>query len=90
MQEQTTTSTPVEPSANIAQDEKPVIQSSRVENDNDSVSHPIANGVDKMNIEDELSDIQMCIRHGCTNRAVNNPEWEQEFCSNECVIIHCK
>ncbi|VEN46676.1 unnamed protein product [Callosobruchus maculatus] len=26
-----------------------------------------------------------CIRHGCPNPAVTNPEWEDEYCSNECV-----
>ncbi|KAH1003063.1 hypothetical protein HUJ05_011009 [Dendroctonus ponderosae] len=31
-----------------------------------------------------------CMRHGCTNRAVSSPEWEEEYCSNECVISHCQ
>ncbi|XKL60989.1 hypothetical protein PGB90_008046 [Kerria lacca] len=45
---------------------------------------------DKHAIEVETQNIQMCIRDGCINQAVNNPEWEQEFCSNDCVIIHCR
>lgn len=48
------------------------------------------NGVDKVSLENEIPSTQMCIRNGCANRAVNNPEWEQEFCSNDCVIIHCR
>lgn len=31
-----------------------------------------------------------CIRHGCTNPAVSNCEWEDEYCSNECVVSHCR
>ncbi|XP_071517824.1 uncharacterized protein [Panulirus ornatus] len=30
-----------------------------------------------------------CIRSGCNNPAVHNPEWEDEYCSNECVVSHC-
>ncbi|KAG8323804.1 TOX high mobility group box member 3, partial [Homalodisca vitripennis] len=30
-----------------------------------------------------------CIRHGCQNPAITNPEWEDEYCSNECVVTHC-
>jgi hypothetical protein len=31
-----------------------------------------------------------CIRHGCPNPAVVNTDWEDEYCSNECVITHCR
>ncbi|XP_014272283.1 TOX high mobility group box family member 3 isoform X2 [Halyomorpha halys] len=31
-----------------------------------------------------------CIRAGCTNIAVANSEWEDEYCSNECVVTHCR
>ncbi|XP_017793160.1 PREDICTED: TOX high mobility group box family member 3-like [Habropoda laboriosa] len=31
-----------------------------------------------------------CIRHGCPNPAVANSEWEDEYCSNECVVSHCR
>ncbi|KAJ8976256.1 hypothetical protein NQ317_000818, partial [Molorchus minor] len=27
-------------------------------------------------------------RHGCPNPAITNPEWESEYCSNECVVSH--
>ena len=40
--------------------------------------------------ENEIPVVQMCIRNGCINSAVNNPEWEQEFCSNDCVVMHCR
>ncbi|XP_034411916.1 TOX high mobility group box family member 4-like [Cyclopterus lumpus] len=31
----------------------------------------------------------MCIRAGCTNAAMESPEWDNEYCSNECVATHC-
>lgn len=31
-----------------------------------------------------------CIRVGCPNQAVPNSEWEDEYCSNECVVSHCR
>lgn len=33
---------------------------------------------------------QSCIRTGCTNAAVQSNDWEDEYCSNECVITHCR
>lgn len=33
---------------------------------------------------------QNCIRNGCPNPAVCSPDWEDEYCSNECVITHCR
>lgn len=54
----------------------------------ENAKQDIANG--NMPAETVIQSIQMCIRSGCANEAVNNPEWEQEFCSNECVILHCK
>ena len=26
---------------------------------------------------------------GCDSLAIRNPEWEDEYCSNECVVAHC-
>lgn len=31
----------------------------------------------------------MCIREGCTHPAVNNAQWQEEYCSQECVVSHC-
>ncbi|XP_065572089.1 TOX high mobility group box family member 3-like isoform X2 [Artemia franciscana] len=31
-----------------------------------------------------------CIRAGCVNPAVFSPEWDDEYCSNECVVSHCR
>jgi len=31
-----------------------------------------------------------CIRQGCAAMAVKSPEWEDEYCSNKCVVSHCR
>ena len=31
-----------------------------------------------------------CIRQGCPAKAVKSPEWEDEYCSNKCVVAHCR
>jgi hypothetical protein len=33
---------------------------------------------------------QYCIREGCVRMAIRSPEWEDEYCSPECVVAHCK
>lgn len=30
-----------------------------------------------------------CIRAGCGRPSVRNTEWEDEYCSNQCVVLHC-
>ncbi|XP_048762477.2 thymocyte selection-associated high mobility group box protein TOX-like isoform X2 [Ostrea edulis] len=32
----------------------------------------------------------MCIRNGCTNSTIDSPGWDNEYCSNECVVNHCR
>lgn len=36
------------------------------------------------------STAQNCIRIGCTNPAIVSNDWEDEYCSYECVITHCR
>lgn len=31
-----------------------------------------------------------CIRNGCVNAAVDSADWDKEYCSNECVVSHCR
>ncbi|XP_004525619.1 TOX high mobility group box family member 4 [Ceratitis capitata] len=38
----------------------------------------------------EAGAVQMCTRENCNKRAIINPDWEDEYCSNECVVIHCR
>lgn len=37
-----------------------------------------------------VSTTQKCTREKCANRAIINPDWEDEYCSNECVVTHCR
>ena len=36
-----------------------------------------------------VSDGSVCIRVGCNKPSVRNVEWEDEYCSNQCVVLHC-
>ncbi|XP_063704765.1 TOX high mobility group box family member 3-like isoform X2 [Culicoides brevitarsis] len=38
----------------------------------------------------EPNGTMTCIRHGCRNPAIVSSDWEDEYCSNECVITHCR
>lgn len=59
-------------------------------------SHHVPGGADQMAptpnnaYHHHQSNVQQkCIRNGCTNQAITSPDWEDEYCSNECVINHC-
>ena len=41
------------------------------------------------NILDFVKYFCSIIRLGCTNPSVRNVEWEDEYCSNQCVVAHC-
>ncbi|KAK1890033.1 TOX high mobility group box family member 4-B [Dissostichus eleginoides] len=36
------------------------------------------------------SSRNLCVRAGCTKPAVENKDWDLEYCSNECVATHCR
>jgi len=40
--------------------------------------------------KEEAKEQQYCIREGCIRMAIKSPEWEDEYCSPECVVAHCK
>ncbi|GAB6020754.1 hypothetical protein CHUAL_003415 [Chamberlinius hualienensis] len=31
-----------------------------------------------------------CLRNGCTNPTIDSTEWDSEYCSNDCVVSHCR
>ncbi|KAM5192406.1 TOX high mobility group box family member 4 [Mantella aurantiaca] len=31
-----------------------------------------------------------CVRSGCDNTPVESKDWDNEYCSNECVVKHCR
>ncbi|BES95311.1 FAD1 flavin adenine dinucleotide synthetase homolog (S. cerevisiae) [Nesidiocoris tenuis] len=47
-------------------------------------------GVDGNGSPSDPASSNRCIRVGCPNLAVANSEWEDEYCSNECVVTHCR
>ncbi|BFF97253.1 TOX high mobility group box family member 4 [Drosophila madeirensis] len=38
----------------------------------------------------EAAQAPKCTREQCNKPAIINPDWEDEYCSNECVVIHCR
>ncbi|XP_037869150.1 TOX high mobility group box family member 3 isoform X3 [Bombyx mori] len=48
------------------------------------------NGHPQQSTEQNEKRSNSCIRQGCTNPAISNSEWEDEYCSNECVVSHCR
>jgi hypothetical protein len=58
--------------------------------------HPVFHGPSVMPVPkknevrpEDITD-NICIRQGCNLFAIKSPEWEDEYCSNECAIRHCK
>lgn len=58
---------------------------------NSSIDSPMPSPPSQQNqLITEAGSVQKCIRDNCTKRAIINPDWEDEYCSNECVVIHCR
>ncbi|XP_072013453.1 uncharacterized protein [Amphiura filiformis] len=32
----------------------------------------------------------VCRRNGCNKPTIDSPDWDNEYCSNECVVDHCR
>ncbi|EDV50184.1 TOX high mobility group box family member 4 isoform X1 [Drosophila erecta] len=45
---------------------------------------------DQIQLLTEAARVQKCTREQCNKPAIINPDWEDEYCSNECVVIHCR
>ncbi|XP_017862617.1 PREDICTED: TOX high mobility group box family member 4-B isoform X2 [Drosophila arizonae] len=45
---------------------------------------------DQIQLLTEAATVQKCTREQCNKPAIINPDWEDEYCSNECVVIHCR
>lgn len=37
-----------------------------------------------------LSPRPRCVRSGCDNPPVSSSDWDNEYCSSECVVKHCR
>uniref|UniRef100_A0A1A9Z729 HMG box domain-containing protein n=1 Tax=Glossina pallidipes TaxID=7398 RepID=A0A1A9Z729_GLOPL len=55
-----------------------------------TITSPVTPSTLDKQTPDKASPIQMCIRENCKKRAIINPDWEDEYCSNECVVLHCR
>lgn len=44
----------------------------------------------KASTSNQVQTAQKCTREKCKKPAIVNPDWEDEYCSNECVILHCR
>lgn len=38
----------------------------------------------------EPSGRERCIRSGCPNPAAESRVWDNEYCSSECLVAHCR
>uniref|UniRef100_UPI00358FE62A TOX high mobility group box family member 3-like isoform X2 n=1 Tax=Myxine glutinosa TaxID=7769 RepID=UPI00358FE62A len=38
----------------------------------------------------EMCALPKCVRMGCSNPPVASVDWDNEFCSSECVVSHCR
>lgn len=73
------------------QQQQQMIHSNPTKSDSLSNSPPAVNSVTQAaNMAGQRPTSNACIRHGCPNPAVANSEWEDEYCSNECVVSHCR
>ena len=53
--------------------------------DSRSAGGPVA----RLSPEPSQPGLLQCIRSGCEKASVRNLEWEDEYCSNQCVVLHC-
>ncbi|KAH8302352.1 hypothetical protein KR044_005481 [Drosophila immigrans] len=45
---------------------------------------------EQIQLVNEAAAVPKCTREFCNKPAIINPDWEDEYCSNECVVIHCR
>ncbi|KAH8252047.1 hypothetical protein KR038_009579, partial [Drosophila bunnanda] len=54
------------------------------------VEQPQQQPPEQIQLLSEAARVQKCTREQCNKPAIINPDWEDEYCSNECVVIHCR
>jgi len=54
-----------------------------------SVITPVTQAVTQQTVLPNSAGMQSCIRLGCNKASVRNVEWEDEYCSPQCVVLHC-
>jgi len=53
------------------------------------VSKVLVSSSSSSNATQDASGATRCIRVGCGRPSIRNTEWEDEYCSNQCVVLHC-
>jgi len=53
------------------------------------VSKVLVSSSGSSNASQDISGATRCIRVGCGRPSIRNTEWEDEYCSNQCVVLHC-
>lgn len=38
----------------------------------------------------ESGERERCVRNGCPNLAAESRVWDNEYCSSECLVAHCR
>lgn len=56
----------------------------------EAVEEPAQPAPEQIQLLTEAATVQKCTREQCNKPAIINPDWEDEYCSNECVVIHCR
>lgn len=63
----------------------------QVDNENPTNNKTTTHSDEKSaSVSPDAETLQQCIRNGCTKTAIKGNGWEDEYCSNECVVIHCR
>uniref|UniRef100_UPI0037E7FBB1 TOX high mobility group box family member 4-A isoform X2 n=1 Tax=Semicossyphus pulcher TaxID=241346 RepID=UPI0037E7FBB1 len=61
--------------------------------DDDEVTEVLNSEEDEMEVNGSSDGVtlnSLCVRTGCNNPAIENEDWDKEYCSNECVADHCR
>lgn len=69
--------------------EEPLANDNATNDVNSDASDGDENEVRDEHGEEKKAELEKCVREGCNNMAAVDPEWEDEYCSNECCIKHC-
>ncbi|KAH8239024.1 hypothetical protein KR032_000011 [Drosophila birchii] len=62
----------------------------KVEPEQPMLEQPQETPPEQIQLLSEAARVQKCTREQCNKPAIINPDWEDEYCSNECVVIHCR
>lgn len=56
--------------------------------EDDDVTEVLPSEEEEMEVTPDVKSV--CLRAGCNKPAVESKDWDNEYCSNECVATHCR